>query len=312
MMPRKLPVLFIVGPTATGKSEVAIKLAKKLDAEIISGDSMQVYKRLPILTWQPSAKNLNRVPHHLVGVLEPTSEWNAAEFARRGKKEITDIHRRGRLPLIVGGSGLYVRALLDGIFSGPGKNELIRERLYKQAEKSGSERLYARLKRIDPRTAAAVHPHDLRRIIRALEVYELSGRPISELKERTRGIASKYKTLIFGLSFPRSLLYRRIEERVEAMFRKGAVAEVKKLCCLPLSQTAALALGIKEIKEYLNGSCSLPEAKEELKKNTRRFAKRQFTWFRKDKRICWIRCSGAETTQEIAKRILKHLTVTGL
>ena len=311
MIASRFPVIFIVGPTASGKSEVAVKLARKINAEIISCDSMQAYKKMPLLSGQPCPKSLKQIRHHLIGVLEPARQWDAADFAKRAKKEIAAVRKRGRIPLIVGGSGLYVQALSDGIFKGPGRNAGIREKLYRQAAKFGSAELHRRLKKIDPRAAAKIHRNDLRRIVRALEVFSLTGKPISELQKDISGIFSRYKTLIFGLNFPRPVLYRRIEKRVEAMFKKGAVAEVAALERVRLSRTAAKALGIKEIQGHLNGIYSLTEAKERLKKNTRRFAKRQCTWFKKDRRIRWIRCRAGESAAKIAGRIFKGLKKAG-
>lgn len=300
---KKKIIVCLIGPTAVGKTEVALELAKKIDAEIISCDSMQVYKGIDIATAKPTKKKRQSIPHHLADIISPSQEYNAARFRSAAQRVITDVHKRGKMPLIVAGTGLYLRALLDGLFIGPGKSVALRRRFSQQAKKYGVGRLYKRLKALDPEAAKGIHTHDLRRIIRALEVYEETGIPISRLKDKTRGIRDKYALRTFGLIRPRDQLYARIEQRVDRMFRQGLVAEIKGLAQGKLSKTAKSLLGYKEITGFLKGQYSSDEARRLLKQNTRRYAKRQLSWFRKEKGVRWIEVKQKDSAQLIAERI---------
>ena len=302
-MPKAKPkkeVICLIGPTAVGKTAVALKLAKVIDAEIISCDSMQIYRGVDIASGQ---EDLHLLASDTVDCQSPAKEYNAAVFCSSAAKIIRAIHRRGKLPLIVGGTGLYLRSLLDGMFKGPGQNIALRRKLYRQAEKYGPAYLYKRLVNKDPQAAGRIHQHDLRRIIRALEVYAATGEPISRLQQKRSGIRDQYKLQIFGLSRKRPLLYQLIEERVEAMFRRGLVAEITRLNRGKLSQTAKFLLGYKEIKGFLNRDYTLDQAKTLLKRNTRRYAKRQLTWFRKEKGVRWLEVGPADTAEIVAKKI---------
>jgi len=293
-MRQKLPagkkdkVIFIVGPTAVGKSQMAYELAKKINGEIISCDSMQIYRHMDIMSQAPPKKWRKSIPHYLIGVLGPHKEYSAAKFRTDAEKLIKNIIKRKKTPLIVGGSGLYIKALLNGLFPSPGKDLILRKKLEKEAKIKGSKHLHIRLKKIDPKSTAEIHPNDLRRIIRALELYYLTGLSKSEHKKRTRGIAGKYNIEIIGINMPREKLYKTINNRVDKMFRQSLISEIQKLSKKKLSVTARASLGYKEVLGYLNGEYSLGEAKELLKKNTRRLAKKQLTWFRADKRIKWL------------------------
>jgi tRNA dimethylallyltransferase len=286
---RKPKVIFLLGPTAAGKSKLALKLAKKLNAEIVSCDSMQIYKGMKVISSQPSTEQCRKVRHHLINMLSPQKEYNAALYRRQVEAAIKKIIKRKKIPLFVGGTGFYASALIDGVFKGPGADEGIRRKLYWQAEAKGVEYLYKRLLKVDRQAAKKIHPHDLRRIVRALEVWIKSRKPISEWQDERRGIDKDYNVKVFCLDLPRQELYSRINQRVEQMFKKGLVDEVGKLLKLKLSKTASCAIGIKEVRDYLNGKCGLEEAKELLKRHTRQYAKRQLTWFRKDKRIVWVK-----------------------
>ena len=281
-------VIFIVGPTSSGKSAVAARLAEILNGEIISSDSMQVYRDMDIITQVPGEEILSRVPHHLVKVLSPEEEFNAARFAEEAEKIIGRITDSGKTPIVAGGTGLYIKALVDGIFSAPPKDPDLRERLEGLAREKGNEHLYSHLGKIDPQTAGKLHPNDTRRVIRALEVYELTGSTIYEKKAASSGIGVRYDCVFFGLKLPRDVLYRRINATVDKMFEEGIVKEVGELRSLDLSITAEKALGIKEVTAFLDGKQDIEEVKQQLKKNTRNYAKRQLTWFRADKRIKWI------------------------
>jgi len=299
-------LLFIVGPTAIGKSKIAFEAAKRLDAEIISCDSMQIYRNMGIMSQVPSLKWRKRIPHYLVEVLNPSEEYNVAKFREAALRHISCITEKGKTPMIVGGSGLYMKALLDGLFPSPGRDLWLRESLFKEEERKGPGTLYAKLSRVDHKAASKIHPNDTRRIVRALEVYYLTGISITEHKKMTKPLSSEYDAKIFGLIRPREALYQRINKRGEEMFNKGLVKEVKRISKKTLSMTAAASLGYKEILGYLKGKYSLEEAKELLKQNTRRFAKRQLTWFRADKRIEWVdvdEIGSEEVVEAIAKSL---------
>ncbi len=280
-------IVFIVGPTATGKTRLAIKLAKRLSGEIISCDSMQVYKGMAILSQAPSAQERKKIRHHLVGCRDPRMEYGAAVFIKNATPIIDSIVKRKKLPIVVGGSGLYMKALVDGLFPSPEADMKFRRAMQAFISRYGSKRLHARLARMDPETALAVHPNDARRIIRALEVRHSTGRTMSELKSSTRGLKDRYDIMIFALTKPRERLYAGIGARVDRMFSTGLIREVKLLRKKKLSMTSSAALGIKEVGGYLDGEYSLEEAKALMKMNTRRFAKRQLTWFGADHRIKW-------------------------
>ncbi len=286
-MPKRA-IIFLLGPTAVGKTEFALKAAKRIKAEIISCDSMQVYRGMDIISSKPSPSARRNIFHHLIDIISPKKEFNASLYRRVALKAIKTIIKRKRAPLFVGGTGLYAGAVLDGIFKGPGKDTKIRKRLYAQAEKKGAKYLYQRLLRVDRQSAEKIHPNDLKRIIRALEVWMITSKPISQWQKQRRGIVKDYDVEIYCLDLPRPELYERINQRVDQMFRKGLVKEVSGLLKQNLSKTASCAIGIREIKGYLEGDYGLAEAKELIKRHTRQYAKRQLTWFRKDKRIRWI------------------------
>lgn len=300
-------VIFLVGPTAVGKSEVAVGLAQMMGAEIISCDSMQVYKGMDIGTAKPPQSLRSQIPHHLVDLIEPHQNYSCAEFIKRAEVLIEDIFQRGKLPLLVGGSGLYVKALVDGIFPGPNADWKIRKALHLQTKRYGDGFLYETLAKVDPAAASKLHPNDRRRIVRALEVYEKTGIPISRLQPKREGIFLRYEVMIIGLTRERGDLYRRINERVDRMFGDGLVEEVKNLATKGMGLIAKQALGYKEIVGYLEGKYDLEEARRLLKRATRRFAKRQLTWFRHDERVKWVNISPDEPAEKVVERVLSGL-----
>lgn len=306
---KKNKIIFIVGPTAVGKSEIAVCLAKKINAEIISCDSMQVYKGMDIISSKPNAIMRRKARHHLISIISPAQEYNVARYRLEALRKIREVIRRGRIPLFVGGTGLYMSILIDGIFKVSCNDGDIRKRLYQEAGQKGSAHLHKKLQEVDPEAAARIHPNDTRRIVRALEVFACCERPISQLQEERRGLASEYEVRIFCLNMERDRLYRRIDSRVEKMFKQGLVAEVKNLLKLKLSKTASCAIGIKKLKGYFEGLYDLEEAKRLTKRNTRNYAKRQLTWFRKDKRIEWVEVNNKEAPAVVANRIVKKLTL---
>ncbi|MGA2775537.1 MAG: tRNA (adenosine(37)-N6)-dimethylallyltransferase MiaA [Candidatus Omnitrophota bacterium] len=300
-------IVFLMGPTAAGKTDTAVYLAEKLNSEIVSCDSMQIYKDMDIMTSKPVGCVLKKTRHHLIGVVSPENEYNVSKYRLDALRAIKKIIKRGKVPLFVGGTGLYMTILLDGIFNLKVKSQKMRERLYKQAEKSGSAYLHKKLQKIDPDAAAKIHPNDLKRIIRALEVYEVTGKPISMLQKNRHGLWDEYGVKIFCLDMERGKLYNRIDSRVEKMFKKGLIKEAKRLLNMKLSRTASAAIGLKEVKGYLEGSYGLQETKELMKRNTRQYAKKQLTWFRKDKRIQWINVAQNDTPAKITERIWKGI-----
>jgi tRNA dimethylallyltransferase len=300
---KKNKVIFIVGPTAVGKSEIAVKIAKQINAEIISCDSMQVYKGMDILSSMPRASLRKSVRHHLIGFLNPAKDYNVAKYRTQALKMIKKISQKGKLALFVGGTGHYMSVLIDGLFKAGAQNKNIREKLYQLAGKKGSTYLHGRLKEVDPLAAGKIHPHDTKRIVRALEVYETMGRPISELQKERKGLEPNYDLRIFCLNMARAHLYERINRRVEKMFKQGLVSEVRRLIRTKLSKTASCAIGIPEIRSYLSGAHDLGQAKQLIQRNSRRLAKRQLTWFRKNKRIEWVGLWREESAAAAAKRI---------
>lgn len=304
---KKKAVVFIVGPTASGKTRVAAALAKKAGGEVISADSMQIYRGMKVMSQAPSPREKSGVRHHLISALDPAREYSAAMFKKSASALIKKIIARGRLPIVTGGSGLYVKALVDGLFPSPKADRAFRRRMEEFAAKRGSGELHKRLFRVDPQSAGRIHPNDRRRIIRALEIYESTGRTMSEMKAMTRGgLASKYDIKMYGLEYPRELLYARIDGRAERIIRSGAVREVARLKKGRISKTASAALGYKEISGYLDGSYDIEKAKDMLKTNTRHFARRQISWFGSDRRVRWL-SAASSAPGAVARRIMMEL-----
>ncbi|MBM3244557.1 MAG: tRNA (adenosine(37)-N6)-dimethylallyltransferase MiaA [Candidatus Omnitrophica bacterium] len=299
----KQRIVFLVGPTAVGKTEVAAILAKKINTEVISCDSMQVYRGMDILTSKPTPALRKKVKHHLIDILSPQQEYNVSRYHKEASKKIGEILAKGKVPLVVGGTGLYMSILINGIFQIKSEDKGLRLRLAQEAKKHGGTFLYKKLKQVDPQAASKIHPNDAKRIIRALEVFLSTGKQISRLQKERKGLSQDYDLKIFCLNIERNKLYRRIEARVEKMFKSGLVAEVKRLLKLRLSKTSRWAIGVREVKGYLEGLYDLEEAKRQIKRSSCLYAKRQLTWFRQDKRIKWIEVADKETPASIANRI---------
>lgn len=282
-------VLVILGPTAVGKSKLAIELAKKLNGEIISADSMQVYFGMDIGTAKPSREDLDEVPHHLINIIPPDKNWSVSDFVSNTKVIIDDIIKRGKLPIVAGGSGLYLNAFIGGYtFPVIEANNDIRVRLEGEAKAYGSPRLHEKLKKMDPDAAAKIHYNDLKRIIRALEVFELTGKPISKIQSKDED-SFPYEMTLVGLDMDRKKLYEKIEERVDEMLKAGLIDEVRSLIKEGYDKklTSMQAIGYKEVAEHLHGKYTYDELVNILKQNTRNFAKRQMTWFRRFKNVNW-------------------------
>lgn len=281
-MPGRLKptLIFIIGPTAVGKTRLSIKLAKRLKGEIISVDSMQIYKGMGITSQAAVGRKPGGIKHHLVGELDPSREYNVNIFREKSEKIIESILKRGKVPIFVGGSGLYVKTLIAGLFPSPEADMVFRNRMMKYAKKYGSPGLRKKLAKIDPDSARLIHPNDARRVIRALELRHSTGKTMTELKLETKGLGGRFRIKMFGLNMPREKIYEAINQRTEHMFEAGLVREVKKLAGKRLSKTARMALGYKEVLGFIRGEYDLDGAKDILKMNTRRFAKRQLAWFR--------------------------------
>lgn len=303
----KSRVIAIVGSTASGKTDLSLRIAEKIKGEIISADSRQIYRGLDIGTAKPSKEVRAKIPHHFIDILDPDEDYSAGEYGQEARKKINELLSNGRVPIIVGGSGLYIKALVDGLFEGPAKNKEIREQLEDEAKRYGKEMLYEKLKKIDPISASRMDFTKLRRIIRALEVYYITGKPISELhsSQQTR---PEFDVVQYGIEWDRNILYERINKRVDAMFEKGLVDEVKTLKENGYSPAlnSLNTVGYKEVFDMLEGKLNEKDARELIKRNTRRYAKRQLTWFRADKRIHWIKISDAVYLDIDAEKIINE------
>ncbi|MBI2863295.1 MAG: tRNA (adenosine(37)-N6)-dimethylallyltransferase MiaA [Chloroflexi bacterium] len=282
------PLVVIVGPTAVGKSDLALFLAQRFDGEIVNADSRQVYRYMDIGTAKPTPAERAQIPHHLVDVVEPSEEFTLATYQRAAYAAIAGIHVRGKLPFLVGGSGLYVWAVVEGlVIPRVPPSPQLRAELEARANQEGAQALYEELLAVDPVAAARIHPRNVRRVIRALEVFRLAGQPISQLQQRQ---TPPYGILILGLTAPREVLYRRIDERVERQIAMGLVAETRALVehGYTREMPAMSSLGYKQIGMFLRGEVGLAEAIQLVKNETHRFARQQYTWFRpSDPRIHW-------------------------
>lgn len=282
-------VIFIVGPTASGKTRLAIEVAKRLNGEIISADSRQIYQYLDIGTAKPTLEELKEVPHHLVNIYEPTTPFNAGKFSREARVIIDQLQLAGKQPIVVGGSGLYVKALVSGFSVEHVGDDRIREALQKRVDDNGTEALHNELEEVDPKAAKEIHPNNTQRLIRAMEVYLLTGKPFSEQKS-THGDAANFTPVLYGLNWDREKLYRRIELRVDMMINEGLMAEVAILKRKGYDEAlnSLQTVGYKEVFEYFRGDTNYSEMIEKIKKNSRNYAKRQLTWFRNSETVNWV------------------------
>ncbi len=290
---KKIKILCIVGPTASGKSALALELAERLDGEIISCDSMQIYRRMDIGTAKPTSDEIARVRHHMIDIAEPDSDFSCADYVALADRAIRDCAARGKLPVVCGGTGLYLDALLRGAdFEETASDETIRADLFAFAEREGVDALHQELERIDPESAAAIHKNNVKRVVRAIEIYRVCGVPKSELDRRSRLGGDRFDATVIGLRYnEREILYRRIEKRVDMMISDGLEAETRALLfegVFEKNRTAAQAIGYKELLGYVSGDETLDVAVERLKTATRRYAKRQITWFSAKDYVNWI------------------------
>lgn len=308
-------VIVIVGPTASGKTKIAIELAKGINGEIISADSMQLYKYMDIGTAKPTLKEMQGIKHYLIDEVNPDEEFNVVRFKELALKYIEKIIAVNKKPIVVGGTGLYINSLISNIdFSEAFSDWEYREKLKKEAEETGNEQLYNMLKEVDPMAAEKIHVNDTRRIIRALEVYHFTGKPISYHQEISRLNPPQYNYIVFGLNINRERLYERINDRIDNMLASGLVDEVRTLVEMGYNINNIVAmqgLGYKEILSYLRGECTLEEAVYILKRDTRHYAKRQLTWFRRDERIIWIDLDKYKCIDDVLKIFEEKLATTG-
>lgn len=304
----KQPLIILTGPTAVGKTSLSVRLAKAIGGEIISADSMQVYRHMDIGSAKIKKEEMEDVPHHLIDVLEPTEDFNVVRFQSMAKEAMAGIWSRGHIPIITGGTGFYIQALLYDIdFKDNEENSQIRRELEELGREKGDEYLHQLLARIDPVSAEEIHAHNQKRVIRAIEYYRLTGEQISVHNKREREKESPYDFLYYVLTTERSLLYERIEQRVDLMIREGLEEEVKKLACMGCTRNmvSMQGLGYKEILDYLEGRSTLSEAIYILKRDTRHFAKRQLTWFKRERDVCWLNLPDFQNDQQ---RILERIT----
>lgn len=307
-MEDKIKILAICGATASGKSSLALELAERHNGEIVSCDSMQVYRKMDIGTAKPTAEEQKRVRHHMIDIADPCDNYSCAEYIKAASNAIDDVCGRGKLPIVCGGTGLYLDALLRGSdFSDESApDEELRRELFEYAEKNGKEALFAELQRIDPESAASIHPNNLKRVIRAIEIYRTSGEKKSELDRRSLELPSKYDATVIALRYnEREILRKRINTRVDMMISEGLEAETKMLLeagVFEKNTTAAQAIGYKEFLGYFRGEMDFDECAELLKTATRKYAKRQMTWFNARKYVEWIDAddeSGIKSFKEI-------------
>ncbi len=298
---------FLAGPTACGKSDVALVLARIIDAEILSMDSMSIYRGMQIGTAKPTLSQRALVRHHLLDLCEPHESFSVARYLAAADESLRRVIDRGRVPLFVGGTGLYLRALLRGVFDGPPIPAEVRQQLEAELASTSPEALHHRLQTVDPKAARRIHANDGRRIVRALEVYVVTGQPVSDLQQQAALPSHERPQNVFWLAPPRPWLYDRIDRRVETMFAEGLVDEVQRLLAapLPLSHTARQALGYKEVLAHLEQGVPLPETIALIQTRTRQFAKRQHTWFRHLEECRPIEMTGTETASDLADSILR-------
>ncbi len=308
-----IPLIIIAGPTGVGKTRIAIDIAERLNGEIVGADSMQIYRYMDIGTAKPTPEEQSRVPHHLLDIRDPDGEYSAADYVRDATTIIQSIYERGKLPLLVGGTGMYIEKVLYGIFEVPGRDEAFRQQMQALADREGREAVHQTLQQIDPKTAKRLHPNDLVRVIRALEVFHLTGQSISDHQQQATIPVAQYETSFLVLNADREELYRRINTRVDQMMKEGFVDEVRTLHergyhhgLRPLQ-----SLGYKEIGAFLAGTHDLEETIRLIKRNTRHYAKRQLTWFRKYDNVRWIQREIPPALDDTLEQCLEAISGLG-
>ncbi len=302
----EIPGVVILGPTASGKTRLALHVAPLFQGEIVSCDALQVYRHMDIGTAKASKSEREQVRHHMLDVQDPDREFSAGDYQRMAREAIQGIHQRGHVPFVVGGTGFYLRALIDGLFEGPGRSDELRARMRNILRRKGSDLLHRCLQRVDPISAARIATADAERIIRAYEVYLLTGKTMAWWQQQARDAFSGYRWLKIGVGIPRDLLYARINQRVEMMFQGGLLDEVRELLRNFTRQAHAFkAIGYRQAIDFLEGKVTLAQAIDDTQKESRHYAKRQLTWFRADREIHWLsgQCGSAELQEQAAQLI---------
>lgn len=310
-MEKKIPLLAVVGPTASGKTALAVELALRTGGEVISADSMQIYKGMDIGTAKPTLEEQKGVPHHLLDFLDISQSYSVAQYVEEARFCIQEIYHRGRLPILAGGTGLYVSSLINHVqFVQEHTDPQVREELQRRLEQEGVESLLEELRSYDPESAARLHPNNQKRILRAMEIYQTTGVTMTEHIRKSRLRPSPYRYCVIGLAYrDRDILYQRIDRRVDQMIKQGLLEEAKKVLSSPYSSTAMGAIGYKELVPWVQGECSLQEAIDHLKQSTRRYAKRQLTWFRREEWVQWIYVDECENFEDIVKKSLLTMEI---
>ena len=309
MMESKMPLLAVCGATASGKTKLSVDLARALNGEVVSADSMQIYAGMPIGTAQPTPEEMQGVPHHLIAFVQPEELFSVAQYVTLAAGIIREVTARGRLPLLVGGTGLYVHSLIDNIQlpEMPADNQL-RDQLHRFADENGAQALWERLHTCDPQLAENLHPNNRGRIVRAIAVYELTGVPMSTWQQKSREVPSEYSLCMLGLAFrDRQNLYNRINLRVEQMIERGLAEEARRFFAENAPKTAAQAIGYKELRGYLEGTETLQGCVQRIQQETRRYAKRQMTWLRRDSRIQWLYWEDYEDYPALLRDALRRV-----
>ncbi len=313
--PVQKPLIILTGPTAVGKSALSVRLAKEIDGEIISADSMQVYRHMDIGSAKVTGEQMEDIPHYLIDVLEPQEDFHVVRFQALAKEALNTIYAKKKIPILTGGTGFYIQSVLYDIdFTQTAEDESLRIELLNIARTQGCEVLFERLRLVDPKSCETLHANNVKRVIRAIEFYEKTGKPISEHNEEQRSRTSPYNYVYFVLFDARTNLYERIDRRVDEMLEQGLIEEVEALRDMGCTRTmvSMQGLGYKEILEYLEGLCSLEDAVYRIKRDTRHFAKRQLTWFRREPDVVWISRRELETDEQILEYMQQILKDKGI
>lgn len=297
-------IVAVAGPTASGKTALALKIAERFDGEVVSCDSMQIYRHMDVGTAKPSIEEMERIPHHMIDIAEPFENYSVADFAEQARKCIDDILSRGKLPVLAGGTGLYMDSIIENIgFADFGSDEEFRREMQMLADREGNQAVHRLLAEKDPDAAEKIHPNNIRRVIRALEVCRLTGKTFTQVNMESRR-QRMYDALIFAIDTDREVLYERINHRVDRMIDEGLVEEVQGLRNMGISRehTSMQAIGYKELMEFLDGNCNFDEAVEKIKQESRRYAKRQITWFKRNKDIHWVSVANDEEVKKVLEK----------
>ncbi len=307
-------IVAVAGPTASGKTALALKIAERFDGEVVSCDSMQIYRHMDVGTAKPSIDEMERIPHHMIDIVEPSENYSVADFVERARACIDDIISRGKLPVLAGGTGLYMDSIIENIeFGDFGSDEEFRCEMERLAEEQGNEAVHKLLKEKDPEAAEKIHPNNVRRVIRALEVCKLTGKTFTQVNMESRR-QKMYDALIFAIDTQREVLYERINNRVDRMLEEGLLEEVQGLRDMGIGNehTAMQAIGYKELMEFLDGDCNFDEAVEKIKQESRRYAKRQITWFKRNKDIQWVSVSSDEDVKKVLQKCFTFVQKSGI